>query len=62
VRACKQNVHDEGFWENKFITFIKGGNKMLKKTMMIMFIVAISQIWIVAAPAFAGVVTANGWY
>jgi hypothetical protein len=35
---------------------------MSKKIMTIMFIVAISQIWLVAAPASAGVVTANGWY
>ena len=35
---------------------------MLKKIMTIMFIVAISQIWIVAAPASAGVFTSNGWY
>jgi hypothetical protein len=35
---------------------------MLKKIMIIMFIVAISQIWISAAPVSAGVTTANGWY
>ena len=35
---------------------------MLNKIMTIMFIVAISQVWIVATPASAGVVTANGWY
>jgi hypothetical protein len=35
---------------------------MLKKIMIIMFIVAISQIWIAAAPVSAGVTTANGWY
>lgn len=27
-----------------------------------MFVLAISQIWITAAPASAGVFTANGWY
>jgi hypothetical protein len=35
---------------------------MLKKIMTILFIVAISQIWIAAAPASAGVTTVNGWY
>lgn len=35
---------------------------MLKKIMIIMFIVAISQIWIATTPASAGVTTANGWY
>jgi hypothetical protein len=35
---------------------------MLKKIMIIMFIIGISQIWIVAASAFNGVTTANGWY
>ncbi|KPJ99717.1 MAG: hypothetical protein AMK71_09265 [Nitrospira bacterium SG8_35_4] len=35
---------------------------MLKRTMMIMLVVAISQIWTVVAPASAGQFTANGWY
>jgi hypothetical protein len=35
---------------------------MLKKIMTMMFILAVSQIWILAAPASAGVFTANGWY
>ena len=35
---------------------------MLKKIMTIMFVVAIIQVWIAAAPASAGVTTANGWY
>jgi hypothetical protein len=35
---------------------------MFKKIMIIMFVVVISQIWITAAPASAGVTTANGWY
>jgi hypothetical protein len=33
---------------------------MLKKMMIILFVFAISQIWI--ATTSAGVVTANGWY
>ena len=35
---------------------------MLKKIMTIMFIVAVSQIWIFDATASAGALTANGWY
>lgn len=35
---------------------------MLKKIMTLMSILAVSQIWILAVPASAGVFTANGWY
>lgn len=35
---------------------------MLKKIMTILFIVAISQIWIVVSSVSAGVTVVNGWY
>jgi hypothetical protein len=35
---------------------------MLNKIMTIMFIIAISQMWLAAAPASAGQLTVNGWY